>query len=109
MNLAELNIETVTFTRQENLVIALSKALQTQELILALQVIKNVACDNVVANPQEAFGMLRAVKLLQNLAVPNLKKDVEFDPKTHAEVAGFGIVDLRNFPEELRTEPTPPQ
>lgn len=109
MNLAELTIETTTFTRQENLVIELSKALQTQGVILALQVIKNVACNNVVANSQMALGMLNAVKLLQTLAIPNIKKEVEFDPKTHAEIEGFGIVDLRNFPEELRTEPTPPQ
>jgi hypothetical protein len=109
MNLAELTIETTTFTRQENLVIELSKALQTQGVILALQVIKNVACGYVAADPKMTVGMLQAVKLLQALAVPNLKKDVEFDPTTHAELEGFGIVDIRNFPEELRKMPTPPQ
>jgi len=89
------------------LVSQLADALKTQGVVLALQVIKNVAGLHVATDPKMALGMLTAVKTLQSLAVLVPEKK-EFDPTKQWMMEGVGPVDLDLLPEELRKEPAPP-
>jgi len=107
MTLSELTLEQADFVKNEKLVGELAKALQTQGVILALQVIKNVACVTVATNPTMGLGMLKAVEHLKNLAVQTPKAP-DFDPAKQVMLEGFGVVDRDIFPPELQNEPAPP-